>query len=82
VSAEMQTCTECGMVLKDAGEFHPYTFCVLKKAGLDPWREMVRAHPELPSRVPLVGYSSAARLATLVDYAGKIAARVTEKSAL
>jgi hypothetical protein len=25
------------MLLNDAGEYHPYPFCVWKKAGLDPW---------------------------------------------
>jgi hypothetical protein len=77
VSTETSACIECGMALNDAGEFHPYAFCMLKKAGLDPWREMVRVHPELPPRAPLISDSSPARLATLTDYAGKIASRVT-----
>ena len=33
-------CAECGAALRRAGEFHPYSFCVLKKAGLDPWHEV------------------------------------------
>lgn len=28
------------MLLDDPGEFHPYAFCVLKKAGLSPWGEI------------------------------------------
>jgi hypothetical protein len=28
------------MLLGDAAEYHPYAFCVLKKAGLDPWQEV------------------------------------------
>lgn len=33
-------CQECGMRTLDVGEFHPYAFCVLYKAGLDPWKEL------------------------------------------
>jgi hypothetical protein len=33
-------CTECGMSLVRAGEYHPYAFCVLRKAGLDPWAQL------------------------------------------
>lgn len=35
-----RTCQECGMLLDDAGEYHPYVFCVLRKAGRDPWQEI------------------------------------------
>lgn len=53
------TCTECGHVCDDAGEFHPYLFCLLKRAGCpDPWREfrwaVERLGVALPSRPPLV----------------------------
>ncbi len=37
---QSRTCQTCGMLLDDAGEFHPYSFCLLKKAGRDPWREI------------------------------------------
>lgn len=43
ISIKQRTCGDCGMLLEDAGEYHPYAFCVLKKAGLNPWpyvREM------------------------------------------
>ena len=33
-------CSECNMTLWDAGEYHPYAFCVLRKAGLDPWQQI------------------------------------------
>lgn len=36
----MAVCAECKANLKDAGEYHPYAFCVLYKAGLDPWQEV------------------------------------------
>lgn len=41
---DRRTCQACGMLLDDAGEYHSYPMCVLKKAGLNPWpyvREMV-----------------------------------------
>ena len=52
-------CQQCGMLLDDPGEFHPYVFCVLKKAGRDPWQEtrlLVRnlGLGELPQRPPLI----------------------------
>jgi hypothetical protein len=31
-------CTTCGYVCHEAGEFHPYVFCVLVMAGQDPWK--------------------------------------------
>ncbi len=37
---ESRTCQTCGMLLDDAGEYHPYVFCVLKKARRDPWHEV------------------------------------------
>lgn len=30
-------CAECGMVTRHPAEYHPYVFCVLFKAGQDPW---------------------------------------------
>lgn len=33
------TCTDCNTTTRP-GEYHPYAFCVLAKAGLDPWREI------------------------------------------
>ncbi len=35
-----RTCQTCGMLLDDAGEYHPYAFCILKKAGQDPWQSV------------------------------------------
>jgi hypothetical protein len=54
-----RTCQECGMLLDDAAEFHPYVFCVLKKAGRDPWddvRWVVRSLGlgHLPPKPPLI----------------------------
>lgn len=40
-------CTTCGMVTDHPGEYHPYAFCVLKRAGLDPWREVRRIAGQL-----------------------------------
>lgn len=37
LSIKQRTCQECGMLLDDAGEYHPFAFCVLKKSGLAPW---------------------------------------------
>lgn len=31
-------CVTCGMVTNDPGEYHPYTFCQLYKAGIHPWQ--------------------------------------------
>lgn len=57
-SKTTSTCTECGMVLNHEGEFHPYIFCVLKKAGRDPWADLVWLNAklgiELPAQPPLV----------------------------
>lgn len=51
-------CQSCGMLLDDAGEFHPFMFCVLKKAGRDPWMDlratMHHLGVELPKKPPLV----------------------------
>lgn len=30
-------CSECGMGLSSWSEYHPHAFCVLWKAGIDPW---------------------------------------------
>jgi len=27
----------CGYTTRDPGEYHPYVFCILVKAGQDPW---------------------------------------------
>ena len=40
-------CGECGMLLRDVGEYHPYEFCVLKKAGLAPWAVVQRFNRDL-----------------------------------
>jgi hypothetical protein len=54
-----RTCQTCGMLLDHAAELHPYVFCVLKKAGRDPWAdfksvaEMLGFAP-LPAKPPLV----------------------------
>lgn len=34
----LRTCQECGYVCKSRIEYHPYVFCVLVKAGFDPWQ--------------------------------------------
>lgn len=54
-----RTCHCCGHLCDRAGEYHPYLFCQLKKAGVrDPWqavRDVV--HPlgvDLPKKPPLV----------------------------
>jgi hypothetical protein len=52
-------CAQCGMLCDHAGEFHPYMFCVLKRAGLDPWSHFSGAMHALtgaylPERPPLV----------------------------
>lgn len=58
-SVAMRRCAGCGYVTRDLGEFHPHVFCVLVKAGQDPWertqelRQLLRdvgvraAHPPL-----------------------------------
>lgn len=52
-------CSECGMATRDQGEFHPHVFCVLFKAGRDPWQD-IRWVAErlglgaLPKRPPLI----------------------------
>ncbi|CAM3707893.1 hypothetical protein COLU111180_04225 [Cohnella lubricantis] len=38
MSAINHHCTECGMLLSHPAEYHPYEFCILKKAGQDPRR--------------------------------------------
>lgn len=56
------TCQTCGYVCRDEGEYHPYVFCVLVRAGQDPWesaRELARdlgpfadwVHPPLARQV-------------------------------
>jgi hypothetical protein len=30
-------CGECGMELRGPGDYHPIQFCVLHKAGFNPW---------------------------------------------
>jgi hypothetical protein len=30
------------MVCDHVGEYHPHAFCVMKRAGLDPWKEVRR----------------------------------------
>jgi hypothetical protein len=63
-SVAMRRCATCGYVCREAGEFHPYVFCVLVKAGQDPWertqelRRVLRdvgpraAHPPLVRDLP------------------------------
>lgn len=59
---EGSTCGDCGMDLQDAGEFHPHLFCVLVRAGLNPWAEVLLLNeqfslvrPEqMPAEPPLV----------------------------
>lgn len=42
-------CQECGMLLDDPGEYHPYEFCVLKKArpSRNPWDVVERFAQDL-----------------------------------
>jgi hypothetical protein len=40
-------CQECRSELADAAEYHPYSFCVLIKAGQDPERTVREAIPYL-----------------------------------
>lgn len=52
-------CGECGALLRAEGEYHPYPFCVLQKAGLNPWREVQAIAADLrlgevPPSPPLV----------------------------
>jgi hypothetical protein len=60
ISIRQRTCQQCGMLLDDAGEYHPYTFCVLKKGGLDPWAAIrlvaaqLQLKPDLPDQPPLI----------------------------
>jgi hypothetical protein len=47
------------MLCNDAGEFHPYMFCILKKSGRDPWAEFKWCAERLglgplPKKPPLV----------------------------
>jgi len=55
------SCQECGMLLDDPAEFHPYVFCVIKKGGQDPWEALLWVNKRLgidttywPERPPLV----------------------------
>jgi hypothetical protein len=60
VEVRQRTCQTCGMLLDDVGEFHPFVFCVLKKAGRDPWAdilwvtEQLGIGGDLPAKPPLV----------------------------
>lgn len=38
--AESRLCGECHAHLGHADEYHPYAFCALVKAGLNPWHEL------------------------------------------
>src|SRR2546423_153067 len=51
-SCHGRECQSCGMLLHDAGEFHPHAFCVWKQAGLDPWRQLAWIEEHL-GRAPL-----------------------------
>jgi hypothetical protein len=50
-----EPCTECG-ALVEPGEYHPFAFCVMRKAGLQPWHEVRVIAGQLglgdPGRVP------------------------------
>lgn len=59
--ANDRTCQDCGMLLDDAGQFHPAAFCALKLAGFDPWATLLWINHELgvdvthwPSKPPRV----------------------------
>lgn len=32
----LNICTTCGAMVREANTYHPFAFCVLVKAGLDP----------------------------------------------
>jgi hypothetical protein len=56
-----QTCQTCGMLLDDPGEFHPFAFCIWKRAGQPPWETLVAINSRLgidvthwPTKPPLV----------------------------
>lgn len=58
--AKRRTCGECGQILPDVASFHPYAFCQMFKAGLDPWEdfrwmvERVTGRTDLPEKAPRV----------------------------
>lgn len=38
---ESRICGECHGHLRYADEYHPFAFCAMVKAGLNPWAELV-----------------------------------------
>lgn len=48
VDMNLVICTECGAKTSEAAEYHPYAFCVLIKAGLDPLTVVRDALREIP----------------------------------
>lgn len=61
IEVKQRTCQSCGMLLDNAGEFHPHAFCMWKQAGLDPWQALLWVNEKLgvdvahwPKRPPLV----------------------------
>lgn len=55
----MPSCGTCGMTIRDAGEYHPHSFCELYRAGYDPWAEirLIAAQlglGDLPEHPPLI----------------------------
>jgi hypothetical protein len=51
--ARDRTCAYCGMVLDNPDEFLPHVFCVAKKAGRDPWEDVLALGlGKLPPRPP------------------------------
>lgn len=56
-----RTCLECGMLLDHPGEYHPFEFCVLVKAGQDPRR----LYQDIAKRAAAAG--EAARLQANLD---------------
>lgn len=58
-TTSQRTCATCGYLCDRAGEYHPFLFCQLKRAGvLDPWEALRNAVTplgvELPVKPPLV----------------------------
>lgn len=55
----MPSCAQCGMHTRTHDEYHPFLFCVLMKAGHDPWPQFkatVESYglgplPESPPRI-------------------------------
>lgn len=53
IARRQRTCQTCGMVCADGGEYHPYEFCLIYRAGRNPWDVVERFARDLKlGRVP------------------------------